>query len=229
MKGTIRKKAGEDLSETQIEKVHKLLTQETPITKKAACDMLNIAYNTTRLNKIIDGQLEKKAIRKSRKKAIRNTPLSVWDAGIMISTYLEGDSLVDISNSIFRSIPFIKRTLVKYGIPLRDSDSTYMNPVMLPEDSWAEDYKHGDVVYSARYDCAAEIHSLYKKDKQHGNVYRVYLNKLERYAYQPYYELSDLRETSSKYTINMETMPWAESQPIIGSAIRKSRKGLKNE
>ena len=34
------------------------LVQESPITKKEACGILNIRYNTTRLKKIIDDYLE---------------------------------------------------------------------------------------------------------------------------------------------------------------------------
>ena len=50
----IKKKEGENLTETNIEKVIGLLEQEKPITKKQACEILNISYNTTRLTKIIE-------------------------------------------------------------------------------------------------------------------------------------------------------------------------------
>ena len=45
----IRKKKEEQLSETNINKVIDLLSADKPITKKEACGILNIAYNTTRL------------------------------------------------------------------------------------------------------------------------------------------------------------------------------------
>ena len=53
MKKTIRKKDGENLTNQNLEKVYKLLNQEKPITKVEACKLLNISYNTARLNKII--------------------------------------------------------------------------------------------------------------------------------------------------------------------------------
>ena len=45
----IREKAGENLSRDNVAKVHALLSEENPITKKEACGILNIRYNTTRL------------------------------------------------------------------------------------------------------------------------------------------------------------------------------------
>ena len=39
----------EKLTEANISHVIKLLEAENPITKKEACDILNITYNTTRL------------------------------------------------------------------------------------------------------------------------------------------------------------------------------------
>jgi len=51
----IKKKAHEKLDDTNIKRVIAALTNENPITKKEACEMLNISYNTTRLSKIIEG------------------------------------------------------------------------------------------------------------------------------------------------------------------------------
>ena len=47
----VRKRAHENLSEVNIRRVISAL--EEGITKKSACEMLNISYNTTRLNRII--------------------------------------------------------------------------------------------------------------------------------------------------------------------------------
>ena len=49
----VKKRAYENLSAANIQKVIELLRQEKPITKKEACEVLSISYNTTRLNKII--------------------------------------------------------------------------------------------------------------------------------------------------------------------------------
>ena len=67
MNTLIRSKSGEKLSYDNIERVISQLEKDNPITKKEACGMLNIRYNTTRLQKIIDDHLETKAFRETRK------------------------------------------------------------------------------------------------------------------------------------------------------------------
>ena len=64
---TIRKKAGEKLDEATLDRVSALLNQDNPITKKEACEMLNISYNTTRLGKILDDFNETASYREVRK------------------------------------------------------------------------------------------------------------------------------------------------------------------
>ena len=63
----IRSKSGEKLSFDNIERVVQQLEKDNPITKKEACEILNIRYNTTRLQKIIDDHLETKHFREVRK------------------------------------------------------------------------------------------------------------------------------------------------------------------
>ena len=50
----IKTRKHENLTETNIQHVMELLNADSPITKKEACSILNISYNTTRLNKIIE-------------------------------------------------------------------------------------------------------------------------------------------------------------------------------
>ena len=68
----IRKKAGEKLDEATLNKVSALLNQDNPITKKEACEMLNISYNTTRLGKILDDFNETTSYREVRKSQNRD-------------------------------------------------------------------------------------------------------------------------------------------------------------
>ena len=60
----VKKKDGEKLDDANIERVIGLLNQEKPITKKAACEALNISYNSTRLTRIIDEYHERKERRR---------------------------------------------------------------------------------------------------------------------------------------------------------------------
>ena len=57
----IKKKSYEKLDSKNVQRVIDALDSEKPITKKEACEMLNISYNTTRLNKIIENHHEEQA------------------------------------------------------------------------------------------------------------------------------------------------------------------------
>jgi len=223
MKRGIRKKAGEDLSPTKIEEVIAFLNQDKPITKKAACEILNISYNTTRLNKIIEEHNETKAYHEKRRKELRSKPLSKEEIAFIVSSYLEEGNLSLISEDSFRSTSVVKRVLERYNIPLRTSTTTYHNPIFLPDNSIAEDYAKDDLVYSARYDQPAYI----SREIQDG-VYKLWLIKDEQYAMQPYYELGDLRRLQVELGINIETRKWWDDltmQHQVAEARRNAKKG----
>ena len=63
----IKKKDHENLSDINIQKVIGLLNGTYPISKKEACGILNITYNTTRLQRIIDEFEETQTYREKRK------------------------------------------------------------------------------------------------------------------------------------------------------------------
>ena len=214
----IRKKSGEDFSPTKIEEVIQLLEADKPITKKVACDMLLMAYNTTRLKKIIDEYNETKTYQIKRKKELRNQPLSVEDKAFIVSSYLEEANLSSIADDTFRSIPVIKRVLEQYNIPLRSTSTTYQNPIQLEEIS--EEYIKDDLVYSSRYDEPAYI-----VKKLTDEVYRLWLVKTEQYSQQPYWELGDLRRVQQELGISLDHMKYNEILQIIAQARANAKKG----
>ena len=63
----IKTRKHENLTETNVSHVINLLNSEKPITKKEACSILNISYNTTRLNRIIEEFEEQEAYVNTRK------------------------------------------------------------------------------------------------------------------------------------------------------------------
>ena len=70
----MRIKKHENITKVNVAKVISLLEAEKPITKKEACSILNISYNTTRLGNIID-QHKEDLIRTMKMKAkLRGTP-----------------------------------------------------------------------------------------------------------------------------------------------------------
>ncbi len=220
MSTRIRQKEGENLTDLAIESVIEKLNCEKPITKKEACDILHISYNTTRLKKIIEKYVEDKEYALNRRKALRNIPLSNADTTYIVSAYLEGISLKEISNASFRSISLIKRTLSKYNIPIRNTAVTYQKPIdLMHEEIEPEDYSNGSLVYSARYDSTAEIIKVMSK-----GIYRIWLFKDSCFAYQPSYELNDLRKVQDDLNIKIEYLTNPECQHLIAEGLRNSRK-----
>ena len=63
----VKKREHEKLTSSNVQHVINLLESDKPITKKEACAILNISYNTTRLSKIIDDHKENIAYREERK------------------------------------------------------------------------------------------------------------------------------------------------------------------
>jgi len=227
MKRGIRIKEGEDFSNSKIEEVIALLESEKPITKKAACEMLGMAYNTTRLNTIIEKHIEEKDYHEKRRKELRKQPLSTEDLSYIISSYLEEPNLSIIAETTHRSTTVIKRVLERYNIPLRSREISYRNPIFLEDDSISMDYAKDDLVYSARYDEPAYISKL----TQDG-VYRLWLIKTEQYALQPYWELSDLRSVQKDLGVKIDTRKYwegGELQQAIAIAMQNAKKRKKNE
>lgn len=225
----IRTNKGEDFSPAKIEEVMKLLNQDKPITKKEACERLRMNYNTTRLGKVIDEYLEKKEYAKQRRKQVRKTPVSKADVREICSSYLSGDPLSEIVENTFRSSSVVKRVLLQHNIPLRDASHTYQNPVYLGDDSYAEDYKVGDLVYSAKYGSVAEIQNKGKNTKEHGMVYAIQIaGEHERAAYQCAYELADLRKLQKEYGVKALYMEKADIINQINITMSKAKKNLAN-
>jgi hypothetical protein len=226
MRPNIRKRTGENLTDSAIEDVISKLESDTPITKKAACAALSITYNTTRLTKIIEEYKERKEFMTKRKKELRNTPVTESDASYMVSSYLEGNALQDIADSSFRSVGIVKRTLAKYNVPVRSSSIDYLHPVDLCyEVEPPSDYEVGDLVYAARYGCPAEITGKFSD-----RVFKIQLiGDHYRSAYQPSHELSDLRKLQTELGINIEHMPQEEVNHHLNEGLRNARKRDKDK
>ena len=75
------------------------MNSEKPITKKEACQILNITYNTTRLNSIIQDFQDKQNFRAKRKAQLKGKPASPLEVKEAITSYLNGDSVSEISQS----------------------------------------------------------------------------------------------------------------------------------
>jgi hypothetical protein len=116
---TIKKKAHEKLDDTNIKRVITALNSENSITKKEACEMLNISYNTTRLTKIINNYKEEQEYKKERKSKNRGKPVTQDDLKEMITKYLIGIPVSHIAAQLYRSPAFVKGHIDRIGVPTR--------------------------------------------------------------------------------------------------------------
>ena len=199
----VKVKETEKLTNDNIDYVISLLEGDNPISKKEACKILNISYNTARLNKIIENRKEEIRYEQEMYKKYKNKPLSDNDKQFIVKQYLlEGESISEIAKRLFRSYGTIKRFLEKIKVPLRSSSNDYFNPELIDDSLIKESYNKNDIVFSAKYNDIAEIRSLFKKDQNHGNVYSIWLFNRQHFALQPYYELADLSHLKEYLWLN---------------------------
>lgn len=184
-----QKHAEEDrLTDANIARIIGLLNptedDKKAITKKEACAALGIAYNTTRLQSIIDNYLEKLSRDRKRRQEKRGKPATPDEVGYVVTEYLRGECVDHISKSLYRSPNFVKTVLEQYHVPTRNSHNNYFNPELIPDGAVRDRFAIGETVYSSRYDSLA----LIKEEKPHhtyGYVYLVWLlsDEWQQYAW----------------------------------------------
>ena len=145
----IKSKAHEKLSYDNIERVIQQLEQDNPITKKEACGMLNIRYNTTRLQRIIDDHLDLKSFRETRKAQNKGKMATQDEIRSVVKMYLDGDNISEIANSLYRSPAFVKNIVERVGIPQKLADSDYEGKrnAMLPEQCVSLEFDYNEKVW----------------------------------------------------------------------------------
>jgi transposase len=185
----IKKKDYERLDDATICRVVSLLNQKNSITKKAACEILNITYNTTRLNRIIQEYKDKIEYTKKRLKANKGRSFDDLELKELVTDYLNGISITVIAERLFRSVHVIKKKIQELNLPERTIKSDYFNPELIPDEAVSESFNIGELVWSARYNCVAEIRNIYKNSL----IYSIWLfGKHNQFAYQPAEELGKL-------------------------------------
>ena len=162
----IRKKAGEKLDDATLTRVSELLNQDEPITKKQACEMLNISYNTTRLAKILDDFNETASYRETRKSQNRGKKATDMETREAIESYLKGETVSDISKRLYRSTTFVKNILDRVGVPEKLPKTKRKGAAYLPDECVSESFKEGEKVWSASYHAPAIVEKEYTLEYQ---------------------------------------------------------------
>lgn len=158
----MRIKKHENLTQANISRVISLLEptgDAKPITKKEACEMLNIAYNTTRLGNIIQDYKDTMEFRARRKAQNKGKAATKDEIKYTVQMYLEGYNVSDIANNLYRSPAFVKGIIDRIGIPQKLADSDYegIRAAMLPEQCVAESFEPGELVWAIRKNSIARV------------------------------------------------------------------------
>jgi hypothetical protein len=203
----IKKKDHENLSESNISKVIDLLTGNQPISKKVACDMLNIAYNTTRLQRIIDDYQDKIEYRELRKKQNRGRGASNEEIREAVERYLSGESIAEIASGLYRSSGFVRSLIERVGVP---SVSRESGIAVLPDSCIAESFAPGEIVWSAVYQKPARVDYELSVDYQAEREGFIDINYETKYGSKCYaiYVMEEIRDDTEKWA-NVETGGYA--------------------
>ena len=92
---------------------------KTGKTKKFVCEHLDIAYNTKRLNKIIEDFKAKEAREKELKEKAKNTPLTEAIKKGIVKSYLDGESQSAIASRYYISPQRVKKVQLESNVPIR--------------------------------------------------------------------------------------------------------------
>ena len=176
----IKSKSHEKLTDTNIQHVVSLLEADNPITKKEACGILNIRYNTTRLQRIIEDHQDLKAFRETRKAQNKGKMATQDEIRSVVKMYLDGDNISTIANSLYRSPAFVKNIVERVGIPQKLADSDYegMKKSMLPEQCVSSEFEYNEKVWFPKKNRFAlvkdEITQKYQSERRgykcYGNI-----------------------------------------------------------
>ena len=173
----MRIKKHENLSEANISKVIQLLEGEKPITKKEACGILNIAYNTTRLNNIITEFKETMDFRARRKAQNKGKGANKQEITSTVQMYLDGMNMSDIAKALYRSPAFIKGIIERLGVPQKLSMTDYegRRNAILPEQCVAEQFEPKEKVWAIRQNYPAIVERELKPEAAEERGFKVYL------------------------------------------------------
>lgn len=208
----IKKKEHENITEANIKKVIALLNGSPAITKKEACEILNISYNTTRLANIIEEFESDQALIKRMKAKKRGRPADETEIRTMVESFLEGYSYADISKQTYRSIAFVKSVIERIGVPERVTGDDRFETEYLPDECVAETFEIGEIAWSAKYHASCTIKRKLEKPlymERYGcECYDIYVNQETEgytkggfYASAPAYDLGKLKHLE-KYGIS---------------------------
>ena len=145
-------RAPKEYNRDKMPEVIAALQADKPITKKAACEMLGIAYNTTRLDTLIQDyydNLERVKLRKqqTRKEAVTKELVQEWARDYLVN----GMPISEIAEYAYRTPLLVKTWLERFGALLPKTSPNPLNPDYVPDACRSDAFEVGELVYVNGY------------------------------------------------------------------------------
>lgn len=109
--------ATDEISEAKIRQAIWMLKQKK--TKKSVCEHLGIAYNTKRLDKLIQDFRDREDREKRLKEKAKNSPITDSMKKTIIQDYLNGEAQSVIAKQFYISPQRVKKVLLENNVPIR--------------------------------------------------------------------------------------------------------------
>lgn len=193
-------------------------------TKKGACQILGVTSNPVMerlINEYIEGKARDKRLRAEKRKiAVSDSEVVEW-----VTSYLNGASFLELSDTYYRSVDVIRERIEKAGALLRQQEKIdVLNPPLLPDQCVADSFEVGQYVWSAKYGCLAQVMHLFGED-----VYRIQVigNGRQESAYQNTWELGSLKHLEKigvKLTAFQDYMSGDEVKVTLNKTMHEANK-----
>jgi hypothetical protein len=133
-------------------------------TKKFVCEFLGIAYNTKKLESIIEEFHRKNEREAELKKAARTKIFTQKEKDTIAKQYLSGDAQANIAKQYFISPQRVKAILLETNTPIRGRGKNSEAKVDHIVQDLEVKFKEGDKVFLAKYNCFAIVDKVYDED-----------------------------------------------------------------
>jgi len=174
-------------------------------TKKACCEHLSIAYNTKRLDTIVE-EFKAGIEREERlKKEVRSKPIDEPTKKLIIDSYLKGEAISNLAESLYLTPQKIKQVLIEGNVPIRARSKKGEAQVGHIVQDLDKKFVKGEKVFVAKYNGFAIVKEIY--DEEYLEQFdAAHLKSIELWAwsklksdeepkegihYEPYYILDD--------------------------------------
>ncbi len=228
------RRAKADISQEQYEAA--FIAREDGLTKRKQCEALGINYNTARLDKLLDEELERREHRKVMMKKMRAKAITQLERSGMVQEYLQGKPLGGISESYYRSTTKVKEILEEAGVfgLMCNAKVNPLKPPMVPDACFSEEFYVGQIVFVPAYRCVGVVKNDYGVGREGCNQYRIYLaGARERNVYANAYDLGSLEHlkplgVSVDSLLNEAFLTGDECKVMLGETLKKMKMQAKD-